>query len=51
LIDYSAAGFDISVIPKILNSNKNVKFVAVTPEQSAQTLVDALRSGVTSYVK
>ena len=51
LIDYSAAGFDISVIPKILNSNKKVKFVAVTPEQSAQTLVDALRSGVTSYVK
>ena len=51
LIDYSAAGFDISVIPKILNNNKNVKFVAVTPEQSAQTLVDALRSGVTSYVK
>jgi DNA-binding NarL/FixJ family response regulator len=51
LIDYSATGFDISVIPKILNSNKNVKFVAVTPEQSAQTLVDALRSGVTSYVK
>ena len=51
LIDYSAAGFDISVIPKILNSNKKVRFVAVTPEQSAQTLVDALRSGVTSYVK
>lgn len=51
LIDYSAAGFDISVIPKILNNNKNVRFVALTPEQSAQTLVDALRSGVTSYVK
>lgn len=51
LIDYSASGFDISVIPKILNSNKNVRFVALTPEQSAQTLVDALRSGVTSYVK
>ena len=51
IIDYSAAGFDISVIPKILNSNKKVRFVALTPEQSAQTLVDALRSGVTSYVK
>ena len=35
----------------ILNINKNVKFIAITPEQSAQTLVDALRSGVTSYVK
>jgi DNA-binding NarL/FixJ family response regulator len=51
LIDYSAPGFDISIIPKILSTNKNVKFVALTPDQSAQTLVDALRSGVTSYVK
>jgi DNA-binding NarL/FixJ family response regulator len=51
LIDYSAPGFDISIIPKIINTNKEVKFVALTPDQSAQTLVDALRSGVTSYVK
>jgi DNA-binding NarL/FixJ family response regulator len=28
-----------------------VNFVAITPEQSAQTLVNALRSGVKSYVK
>jgi DNA-binding NarL/FixJ family response regulator len=51
LIDYTSFGFDIDVVPKILNINKNVKFIAITPEQSAQTLVDALRSGVTSYVK
>lgn len=51
LIDFTAPGFDISVIPKILSSNKMVKFVALTPDQSAQTLVDALRYGVTSYVK
>jgi DNA-binding NarL/FixJ family response regulator len=25
--------------------------LAITPEQSAQTLVDALRSGITSYIK
>lgn len=51
LIDYTSKGFDISIIPKVLNINKRVKFIAVTPEQSAQTLVDALRSGITSYVK
>lgn len=51
LIDYTSAGFDIDVIPSILSVNSDLKFIAITPEQSAQTLVDALRSGVMSYVK
>lgn len=51
VIDYTSAGFDIDVIPKVLTAQKDVKFLAITPEQSAQTLVDALRSGVLSYVK
>jgi DNA-binding NarL/FixJ family response regulator len=51
LIDYVSPGFDISVIPKVLSNKKKVKFIAITPDQSAQTLVNALRSGVMSYVK
>jgi DNA-binding NarL/FixJ family response regulator len=51
VIDYTSPGFDIDIIPKVLNDNKEVKILAITPEQSAQTLVNALRSGVTSYVK
>lgn len=51
LIDYTSPGFDIDVIPRVLSDHKEVKFLAITPEQSAQTLVDALRSGVRSYVK
>ena len=51
LIDYTSPGFDIDVIPKVLTINKDVKILAITPEQSAQTLVYALRSGVISYVK
>jgi DNA-binding NarL/FixJ family response regulator len=51
LIDYTSPGFDIDIVHKVLSMNKEVKFLAITPEQSAQTLVDALRSGVTSYVK
>jgi DNA-binding NarL/FixJ family response regulator len=51
LIDFTSAGFDINVITKVLQHDKKVRFVAITPDQSAQILVDALRSGVTSYVK
>jgi DNA-binding NarL/FixJ family response regulator len=51
LIDYTSAGFSIDIIPAIINKFPTVKFVAITPEQSAQTLVDALRGGVKSYVK
>lgn len=51
LIDYTSPGFSIDIIPRILSALPTIKFVAITPEQSAQTLVDALRSGVKSYVK
>lgn len=51
VIDYTSPGFDIDIIPKILQVKKDIRFLAITPEQSAQTLVNALRSGVTSYVK
>lgn len=51
LIDFTSQGFDINVISKVLRHDSTVKFVAITPDQSAQILVDALRSGVTSYVK
>ena len=51
LIDFTSQGFDINVISKVLRHYSTVKFVAITPDQSAQILVDALRSGVTSYVK
>lgn len=51
LIDYTSLGFDIDIIPKVLTFFPKVNFVAITPDQSAQTLVHALRSGVKSYVK
>lgn len=51
LIDYTSYGFSIDIIPKVISKFPNVSFVAITPEQSAQTLVNALRSGVKSYVK
>lgn len=51
LLDYTAKGFTIDVIPQLLQRNPHILVVAITPEQSAQTLVSALRSGVKSYIK
>ena len=51
LIDYTSDEFKIDVIPKVLERNKNVKFVAITPSQSAQTVVHAVKSGVVSHIK
>lgn len=51
LIDYTSPGFTIDVVSQLSGLNPKINILAITPEQSAQTLVDALRSGVTSYVK
>jgi DNA-binding NarL/FixJ family response regulator len=51
LIDYTSTGFSIDIIPKIISAFPETKIVAITPDQSAQTLVHALRGGVKSYVK
>jgi len=51
LIDFTSEGFTIDTIQRVSTKFQTVKFLAVTSAQSAQTLVDALRSGVTSYVK
>lgn len=51
LIDYTAKGFKIDNLLRLLTDFPEVKTVAITPEQSAKTLVDALRMGIKSYVK
>lgn len=51
IIDYTANGFEIDIIPQIVSKYPRINVLAITPEQSAQTLVHALRSGVTSYIK
>lgn len=51
LIDYTSDNFSIDSIPAALALNSKVKFVAITPSQSAQTVIHAVKSGVTSHVK
>lgn len=51
LLDYTSRGFSIDVIPQLSSKFLNTSIVAITPDQSAQTLVNALRLGVKSYIK
>ncbi|MBK9190888.1 MAG: response regulator transcription factor [Crocinitomicaceae bacterium] len=51
LIDYTSKGFTIDVVPKAIQLKDSLKIVAITPEQSGQTLTHAIKSGVMSYVK
>ena len=51
IIDFTSSGFDINDLSQIKRNFPNVGILAVTPDQSAQVLVDALRSCITSYVK
>ena len=51
MIDYTVDGFNIDVLAEMKSKHKSIYQLAITPEQSAQVLVDALKSGVTSYVK
>ena len=51
IVDYSAPGFGIDVLAALKSDYPDVYVLAITPQQSAQMLIDALRSGITSYVK
>lgn len=51
LMDFTAKGFDIDDLSEIKRHFPKINILAITPEQSANVLVDALKSGITSYVK
>ncbi len=51
LIDYTAPGFDINDVTAALRINQGFRFIGLTFLQSPQTLIDALRGGVMSYIK
>lgn len=51
IIDYTAPDFSIDDVPEVLKFNHQIKIVAITPEQNPTIILDALKSGVTSYVK
>jgi len=51
IIDFTAAGFSIDLIPELLALNPRLKVVAITPGQSGHIISSALKAGVMSYVK
>lgn len=51
LIDYTSPGFTIDAIPLTREKNKKLQFVAITYDQSGFTITNAIKSGVTSYIK
>lgn len=51
MIDFTAPHFSVEIIPEIHQTWPDVKFLAITPDQSGQTIVNALRAGVSSYIK
>jgi DNA-binding NarL/FixJ family response regulator len=51
IIDYTSEGFDLNCIPDTLSKFPEIKFLAVSPNPTAPTVVDAIRGGVLSHVK
>ena len=51
LIDFTAPGFSVDTISKTLRFQPKLKIVALTADQSGATIVNALRAGVTSYIR
>tara|TARA_B000000532_G_scaffold238222_1_gene226390 strand:- start:130 stop:813 length:684 start_codon:yes stop_codon:yes gene_type:complete len=51
VIDFLSEGFDIDVIVKIKRDFIRTKILAVTPMQSSNTFIHAMKAGVDSYIK
>lgn len=51
LIDYSSENFSVDVVPEILQIYPQVRFVALTFMPTGLAIINAIKSGVLSYVK
>ncbi|MBM55504.1 MAG: hypothetical protein CMB32_02995 [Euryarchaeota archaeon] len=51
IIDFLSDEFDIDVVLKIKRDSMRINVLAVTPMQSSQTFVHAMKAGVDSYIK
>jgi len=51
LMDFTAPGYNLEFIPEIFKISPCTRVIAITPDQEAATIINALKAGVTSYVK
>jgi DNA-binding NarL/FixJ family response regulator len=51
LVDFTAPQFRIETVPTVIRDHPNLQVVAITPDQEGETIMNALKAGVKSYVK
>jgi DNA-binding NarL/FixJ family response regulator len=51
LMDFTSKDFSLELIPEIIRDYPDLQVVAITPDQNSETIVNALKAGVASYVK
>jgi len=51
MIDYTSNGFNIEVVSECKSIKPSINFLAITPLQSREVLINAIRHGIKSYIK
>ncbi len=51
VIDFTSKGFSIEDVAQLKRKYRKLNWLAITVEQSSLTLINAIKSGITSYVK
>ncbi len=51
LMDFTSPGFSLESLAALLHRFPKLRVVAITPDQEGQTIINALKAGVTSYIK
>jgi len=51
LLDFTAPGFGLESLALLVKNFPKTRVVAITPDQEGQTIINALKAGVTSYIK
>lgn len=51
MIDYTSNGFNIEVVSECKTIKPSIHFIAITPLQSREVLINAIRHGIKSYIK
>ena len=51
IIDYTANNFNIEIVSECKVIQPTVRFIAITPLQSREVLINAIKNGINSYIK
>ncbi len=51
MMDFTSKGFSLESIGPLSSKNPAMRIVAITPDQEGETLINALKAGVVSYIK